>query len=80
MELSASTSVSKNRTNHPARLLNQQQLVLLINVINGSVFDTPDGLGFERIKTMVEIVAGISPKFFSYFAESLQSPGSSLPA
>ncbi len=65
------SSLSKRGSNNRSRLLNQQQLIILRNAIQGSIFDTPDDRGFQSIKTLVEVATGISPKFFSNFIDGL---------
>jgi hypothetical protein len=70
-DLAALPSVPENCRNGTSRLLNQEQLMLLGNTIKGSIFDTPDGLGFKHIKTIVEVASSISPKFFCHFTHSL---------
>jgi hypothetical protein len=71
-KLAAISGGLENGHDRLSRLLNQEQLVLLRNAVDGSVFDTPDGLGFKYIKTFVEVASGISPKFFSHFIEGFR--------
>jgi hypothetical protein len=71
-ELSPVPDISKLGGNDRSRLLDQDQLIRLRKAVDGSIFDTADGLGFESIKTLVEVASGISPKFFRHFTDSLR--------
>jgi len=59
--------IFKNRANCCSRVLDDKQLVRLREAIKGSVFDTADGLGFQRCKTLVEVASSISPQLFDCF-------------
>ena len=68
---SAGASVGKNGSDKRSGSLNEEQLQILRNALDGSVLDASNGFRFEHVKTFVEFASRVSPKFFGYFVESL---------
>ena len=73
------SSVSETCQDDVPRLLDERDLVVLRNAIIGSIFESASDRLLNPIETVVKIAAGVYPKFFAQFIESLSETANYSP-